>query len=178
MIIHTLGPEETDSNSAAQYYLRKMPGVNHIVLHGRFEEIINHLNDYPGDYLIIPAAFKSCHVHMDWADFHYAHLDQLKLIDCFRHQLNPLVLIRRLTATNNVAYTHPSTATLLNNYLRFIPGRAVIKYADSKYLAYQKYTTTQARFVLTNQQNVQLSSDEKIERTYTPDMVWCVYQII
>lgn len=178
MIIHTLGPEATDSHDAAQYYLQGKNGVRHIVLHDRFEEIINHLNNYQGECLIIPAAFKSFRNHMDWADLHYAYLGRLQLIDCFRHPLNQLVIIRRLTAIHNIAYTHPATATLLKSYLQAIHSHAVIEYTDSKYLAYQKYKTTQAHFVLTNLQNVQLSADEKIERTYAPDMVWCVYQIL
>jgi hypothetical protein len=78
----------------------------------------------------------------------------------------------------DAAYTHPSTAALMKNYLRSIQDQAVIHYTDSKYLAYQSYMTAQARYVITNQKNVQLGDDELIECTYTPDMVWCLYQIL
>ncbi|MET1248869.1 hypothetical protein ABWW58_08795 [Sporolactobacillus sp. STCC-11] len=177
MIIHTLGPEATDSCRAARYYQSAHPGDIRIVLHDCFEGIIEHFDDYQGDYFMIPAAFKSCHEHLDWADIHYTHLDQLKLVTCFCYALDPLVLIRRLRPTMDVAYTHPSTAALLKNYLRSIQDQSVIHYTDSKYLAYQNYKTAQAHYVITNQKNVQLGDNEKIERTYTPDMVWCLYQI-
>jgi Prephenate dehydratase. len=177
LIIHTLGPEATDSNDAAHDYLSGKQGVNQVVLHDRFEDILDHLEDHSGDFLLIPAAFKSFRSHSDWADFHYSHLNELELTDCFRHPLNRLVIIRRQTAQRDVAYTHPSTAALLKNYLQSVHACPMIEYADSKYLAYQKYKETQARFVVTNERNVQLSSEEKIERACTPDMVWCVYQI-
>lgn len=176
MIIHTLGPEATDSNDAAHYYLDGKPGTHQVVLHDCFEDIMNHLADYPGECLLIPAAFKSSRSHMDWADFHYSHLADLELTACFRHPLNRLVILRRLTAGRDVAYTHPSTAALLVSYLHSIHACPKIEYADSKYLAYQKYKETKARFVLTNDRNVQLGPEEKMERSCTPDMVWCVYQ--
>lgn len=177
VIIHTLGPEETDSCDAAHYYLREKKGTGRIMLHACFEDVIDHLEDYQGDYFIIPAAFKSGRNHMDWADFHYAHLKQLTLVTCFCHRLNPLALVRRHTATNPVAYTHPATAVLLENYLENVHDSVEIKYADSKFLAYQRYTAEQAHYVLTNLHNVRLSDNENIERIYTPDMIWCVYQI-
>ncbi|MCO7125857.1 hypothetical protein NIE88_08740 [Sporolactobacillus shoreicorticis] len=178
MIIHTLGPEATDSCRAAQHYERTQPGDIRIELHDCFENIIEHFNDYQGDCFLIPTAFKSCHTHLDWADIHYTHLDQLKLVTCFCYALDPLVLIRRLRLAANAAYTHPSTAALMKDYLHSIQDDAVIHYTDSKYLAYQNYRRVRARYVITNQKNVQLSDNEKIERTYTPDMVWCLYQIL
>lgn len=177
MIIHTLGPEATDSCQAARYYLKENAVCGRVQLHCRFEEIIDHLMDYPGDYFVIPAAFKSYRAHIDWADFHYAHLDQLTLISCFRYRLNTLVLIRRQNAANTIAYTHPSTTALLENYMQQANVQPLIKYTDSKYLAYQQYNETKAQYVITNQQNIRLTSQEKIERTYTPDMIWCLYKI-
>jgi hypothetical protein len=177
VIIHTLGPEATDSSHATDYYLKGKPGTSQVVLHRRFEDITDHLRDYQGDFLIIPAAFKSFRSHTDWADFHYEHAADLTLMDCFRHPLNRLVLIRRLNAVHDVAYTHPSTSALLKSYLKSVGDRPRIAYADSKYLAYQKYKEMRARFVLTNHRNVHLIPGEIIERSWTPDMVWCVYQI-
>lgn len=174
MIIHTLGPEATDSSEAADYYLK---GNGRVVLHSRFEEITEHLEDYQGDCLLIPAAFKSFRNHTDWADFHYGHTAELTLIDCFRHPLNRLVLIRRLKPLCDTAYTHPATAVLLKNYLTSIHACTEIKYTDSKFFAYREYQAAQARFVLTNERNVRLTSGEHLEQAWTPDMIWCVYRI-
>ncbi|MFT8361567.1 MAG: hypothetical protein ABF586_00525 [Sporolactobacillus sp.] len=177
MLIHTLGPEATDSYQAAAYYIEETACDGQICLHACFDEIINHLDNYRGDYLIIPAAFKSNQAHCDWADFHYTYLDRLTLVTCFRHPLDPLILIQRQNPVSSAAYTHPSTAALLERYLLETGERLAICYTDSKYLAYARYIDTKARYVLTNQRNSHLSPQEKVVRRYTPDMVWCLYKI-
>ncbi|WP_353948679.1 hypothetical protein ABNN70_02585 [Sporolactobacillus sp. Y61] len=178
MIIHTLGPEETDSSSAAYHYLKKRQTAGQIVLHDCFEDITHHLTDYRSDFLIMPAAYKSFRDHIDWADFHYSHLRGLRLVACFRHPLNPLVLVRRNGASNGIACTHPATTTLLRHYLGDTASDCEIRYADSKYLAYQMYRREKARYVITSLRIVRLDPDESIEQTWTPDMVWCVYEIL
>ncbi|MCI1858327.1 MAG: hypothetical protein LKI94_01275 [Sporolactobacillus sp.] len=178
MIIHTLGPETTDSSEAARYYLHRQAGQGRIVLHERFEAIIERLPTYGGDMLLIPAAYKSAD-GSDWADFHYTQLNRLKLVDCFHRPLQPLVLIRRKIAAHETAYTHPATAVLLKNYLHAVGSRASLCFAGSKDLAYRRYCEQQGRYVLTGMNSVRHGADDgTIEATYTADMVWCVYQIL
>lgn len=178
MIIHTLGPAETDSCEAASDYLRHQCDDGRLVLHDSFESVINHLDAFVGDFLLIPAAFKSSRRNIDWADVHYGCLEQLKLVDCFHGQLDPLVLVRRKDAAHAIAYTHPATAALLKKYLQNSDRSVEIRYTDSKYLAYQNYRLNHAQLVVTNKKIISLGEQETIEKTYAVDMVWCVYKIL
>ncbi|AVW10580.1 hypothetical protein [Lactiplantibacillus paraplantarum] len=174
MQIHTLGPEVTDSYAAAQAYNhRDLQDQAKIVGHPSFEMILANLAVYSGDRLIIPAAFKSTTLHASWGDVHYALLSQLTLLTCFMTKLDPLVVIQRLDADNQIGYTHAATAQLLTRLVHNVTVQAVA----SKYLAYQAYQQNQAAYVLTNEKNVTLTTHERQLTRLTPSMVWCVYQI-
>lgn len=174
MRIHTLGPVVTDSYAAAQIYNHDHFADQAVIVgHPSFEVILTDLAAYRGDYLVIPAAFKSPTLHASWGDIHYALLNQLDLQASFITQLDPLVVVQRLTADNRIGYTHAATAQLL----RRIVSHVVVQTATSKYLAYQAYQRNQAAYVLTNEKNVRLTADERIIQRQTPAMVWCFYQI-
>ena len=49
MKIHTLGPEQTDSSEACDYYRNERFPDAKIVLHESFESILEHLEEYRGD---------------------------------------------------------------------------------------------------------------------------------
>ncbi|WP_047999860.1 hypothetical protein [Lactiplantibacillus herbarum] len=174
MKIHTLGPAATDSYAAAREYNRRYcDGLAEISGHPSFEALLAELACYPGDYLLIPAAFKSTVLHASWGDLHYALLEQLTLITCFMTKLDPLVVVQRLDADNRIGYTHAATAQLLSR----IVGHVTVQTVASKYLAYQDYQKNQSAYVLTNERNVQLTTQERVLKRLTPSMVWCVYQI-
>lgn len=174
MQIHTLGPTATDSYAVAQVYNhRNWQGQAVIVEHPSFEAILTHLTSYSGDQLVIPAAFKSDTLNASWGDIHYALLPQLTLTDCFMTQLDPLVVLQRVGADNQIGYTHAATAQLLTRVVHQVTVQTVA----SKYLAYQAYQRNQAAYVLTNEKNVTLTTHERELARLTPSMVWCVYQI-
>lgn len=174
MLIHTLGPAETDSYAAAQHYCQTHPKEHaHVFLHASFEEVLTQLTAYRGGaYLLLPAAFKSKMLKLSWGELHYDLLDQLQLIDCFIYQLAPLVIIENQTRLTGIAYSHAATAKLLAKTVT--PQK--IKCCASKYLAYQQFLQD-GQYVLTNQKNVELHSDDRIIAHFKPDMVWCLYQI-
>lgn len=174
MRIHTLGPAATDSYAAAcEYNQHDCNDRAEISGHPSFEELLANLRRYSGDYLLIPAAFKSTTLHASWGDLHYALLEQLTLTTCFMTKLDPLIVIQRLNADNRIGYTHAATAQLLAR----IVGNVTVQTAASKYLAYQDYQDNQAAYVLTNEKNVRLTTQERVLKRLTPSMVWCVYQI-
>lgn len=174
MEIHTLGPTATDSYAAAWTYNQRVwQGQATIVGHPSFESILTNLNAYQGAQLVIPAAFKSPTLHASWGDVHYALLNQLTLCDCFMTKLDPLVVVQRLDADNQIGYTHAATAQLLKRLVQ----RVTVQTAASKYLAYQAYQENQAAYVLTNEKSVTLTHNERQLARLTPSMVWCVYQI-
>lgn len=172
--VHTLGPAETDSYAAAQTYNQAhWQGRAEIIGHPSFETLLTNLTQYPGDYLLIPAAFKSPQLQASWGDIHYALLDAMQLQATFITPLAPLVVVQRLSADNRVGYTHAATAQLL---ARSVHG-VTVQTAASKYQAYQLYQKNLAAYVLTNEKNVTLTADERIIKRLTPPMVWCLYQI-
>jgi len=174
MRMHTLGPAATDSYAAAQTY-NQLPAVTPmtIVGHPSFETILTHLDRYSGDYLLLPAAFKSPALQASWGDVHYALLDKMTLTRCFMTQLNPLVVVQRLDADNRIGYTHAATAQLLQRIVSHVD----VQTAPSKVAAYQLYQTNQAGYVLTNEKNVTLTANERVVKRLTPAMVWCLYHI-
>lgn len=173
LIIHTLGPQETDSNDAAHYYLSKSSDKKgQIILHNSYEEIISTFAKYKNEFFLIPTAFKSVTLNMTWGELHYHYLDQLILKNCFIHRLNPLVIIERCDRKNGIAYSHPATAQLLTSRIH----SCQVRYSPSKYLAYQQYLKD-GQYTLTNEKNIVLSSKEKIIARYEPQMIWSLYQI-
>lgn len=175
MKIHTLGPSATDSYAAAtQYNKEELLGKAKIIGHPSFENILTNLNAYSRDYLLIPAAFKSLKLQESWGDIHYEKLDQMELENCFMTNLDPLVVVKNTDVNNGIGYTHAATKQLLEQTV----GNGIeVMTAPSKYDAYQRYLANDAEYVLTNEKNVTLNSNEKIIKRLTPSMVWCLYQI-
>ena len=69
-IIHTLGPQQTDSNRAAEYFVQKHSDQDWTIsLHASFEHILMNLSDYADDQLLIPAAFQSKQLQLAWGMF-------------------------------------------------------------------------------------------------------------
>lgn len=172
-IIHTLGPQQTDSNRATEAYVQAHLDQDlSITLHAFFENILLNLKDYAGDQLLIPAAFQSKQLHLAWGDVHYLYLSQLALQEAFVHDLDPLVLIENTQVANGVGYTHAATASLLEQYVPDVQ----VQTAPSKYLAYQEYRKN-GQYVLTNEQLVTLMPYERQLARIEVPMVWCLYQI-
>lgn len=173
MIIHTLGPEQTDSYAAALTYQHQHPAIDcQIVLHSSFDALYHHLTDYPGDYLLIPAAYRS-RAGLSWGDFHYRYLNQLTLVDSFITQLDPLVLIQDPQRIRTVAYTHAATADLARQHL---PGNVRLELASSKYLAYQAFRR-HGGYALVSQKLVDPTAGDQILQRFPARMLWSVYLI-
>ncbi|KRM88780.1 hypothetical protein [Liquorilactobacillus vini] len=174
MRVHTLGPAETDSNQAAQYFVANLiQEAGEIILHPSFEQLFVELPQLAGDYLLIPTAFRSSQLNLSWGQWHYRNLNQLTLKNAFIFPLAPLVLLENTQNSNNLADTHAALADLLS---QIIPT-AQINCSASKYLAYQKYRLTDSRYVLTNQRLVQIRPFERIIKKFEPQMIWAVYHI-
>ena len=77
MKIHTLGPKQTDSSEACDYYRNKNFPDAKIMLHQSFESVLEHLEEYRGDLFVVPAAFASETLHLTWGTMHYRYLDKL-----------------------------------------------------------------------------------------------------
>lgn len=173
-IIHTLGPDSTDSSAAAAYYVQTQQPDAKVCLHPSYEGILTHLTAYRGSCLLIPAAFQSRQLHETWGDIHYCELNTLNLKTSFTTTLDALLLVENQQASNNNGYTHAATAKLLT---QTVPS-VTVKTAVSKYQAYQNFRKTQARYVLTNAKNLILQPTDRIIKRWQPKMVWCLYDIL
>lgn len=171
MIIHTLGNEQTDSYAASRQYLNTHHQSGNIILHDSFEEIYQHLADYPGQYLIVPAAFRS-RTGASWGTMHYRNIDRLELVDAFITQLAPMVIAKRPNP-QPIAYTHAATADLLR---RSLPDSVVIKTAPSKYQAYQDFKEN-GQYVLTSKKLLINDPSVQIIRELRVKMMWSLYRI-
>ncbi|GEK28961.1 hypothetical protein [Furfurilactobacillus siliginis] len=173
MHIHTLGPAATDSNHASIAYLQQHPELaESVVLHDRFETILRQLAQWPGDLVVIPAAFQSDLWQESWGDVHYAFRDQLTLIDSFVHPLDPLVVVENEQRQTGIGYTHAATGKLLERTVALTQ----LVTTPSKVAAYQRYQSD-GQYVLTNERNVTLTATDSIIKRIEVNMVWCVYRI-
>ena len=172
MIIHTLGPGETDSYQAAVTYIRKRKLNAEIILHPSFEEIYRQLEQLRDDYLIIPAAFRNQQGD-SWGDLHYRYIKQLNLVDSLVTELDPLVLLQREKTSSLVAYTHAATIELVRES---VDEQVKIVTVPSKYVAYRLFINN-GRYVLTSRKFIRLMSGVKVKQEYATQMLWGVYQI-
>lgn len=175
MRIHTLGPKQTDSYAATIYYIEQYL-VNQTVeiqLHTSFEKLITQISKYQNEYIVMPTAFKSSELGIDWGDFHYRNVNRLKLVTSFIFEISPLILLENRKCNSGVAYTHAALADLMSQVVE----PTEIKCTGSKYLAYQKYLEN-GQYVLTNTKNIYLRKDEIVLKRFKPQMVWVVYQIV
>lgn len=170
MLIHTLGPEETDSATAAQSYLAHHPGQ--LQLHTSFEELLRRLRNFAGDYLLLPTAFHGNQtLPLSWGQVHYRYLDQLELKEAFVTELDEMVILENIARPTGLAYSHPATADLLAQTVK-----AEIQFSPSKYQAYQAYQKN-GRYVLTSRKLVDLRPSERILKRFQVKMIWSLYLI-
>lgn len=170
MILHTLGPKETDSNMAAIWYAKRHSEIK-IQLHDNFLEVLNHLTDFQGDMVLIPMAYQDAEGN-SLGDYHYRLLRQMQLVDVFLTKLDPIVVLENQGPSHKL-YTHPATMEIAKQY----QNNYEIELTDSKYAAYQNYQKD-GKLVITNQKNIQvLAPNEKIIKTIHSKMGWCIYQI-
>ena len=172
MIIHTLGPVETDSYQAAVTYIRKQHLDAQIKLHPSFEDIYQHLDQLTDNYLIVPAAFRDQQGD-SWGDLHYRYIKQLQLVDSLVTELASLVLLQRTDTSSSVAYTHAATLELLRESVN---EKVTIVTVPSKYEAYQRFVND-GRYALTSKKFARLTPEIQIKEEYTAKMLWGIYRI-
>lgn len=172
MKIHTLGPKQTDSSEACDYYRNKNFPDAKIMLHQSFESILEHLEEYRGDLFVVPAAFASETLHLTWGTMHYRYLDKLDVEASFIYPLAEMVCIKSRKRHTGIGYTHAATKDLLKKYA---PNARLVS-AASKYRAYERYLKD-GEYVLTNKKNMVETDEAEILAEFQVKMVWCVYRI-
>lgn len=175
-IIHTLGPESTDSVAAAAHIPDE--DEHQLILHDSFDEIIANLDQFRGDYFLVPAAYQSKQSDFGWRELSYQYWDQLTLASVYHHPLKTMCLIENPDFEQDKAIVHPATTNLLNSYLSKKELTIPIHYAGSKASAYERFVRDRYRFSIVSQDVLEPQSNYRILKSYHPDMVWCLYHIV
>lgn len=121
--IHTLGPEGTNCEAAANSWLRARGGAGEVVLHATLEDAVPHVVEDPN------AALLGCVVYPDLHKLVFGNLRNLVLADCFVLPTHRMVLAARPDAPSpSVVATHAAPESLIPAEIaerRFVTSNAV-----------------------------------------------------
>lgn len=183
MRIHTLGPETTDSYMVAKGLVGKTPigdqQKGEVVPYTSFDQLIHHIPQLKGEYLLFPLGFQSAKRNYTWKDFHYDYYQELDIVTVFPQKTKPMALVRNKFPTENRAIIHPATKIFLEKYLKHRNKQAMITFADSKAKAWSGFLKKQIAYTICSLDDYQAVDDPNLvlEETYEPEMIWCLYRV-
>ncbi|MGX4645398.1 hypothetical protein [Holzapfeliella sp. JNUCC 80] len=181
-ILHTLGPKTTDSYKAASYFISQNTDcypIDQIVLHSSFDEIYQQLDALNGDLFLVPVAYQNNQHHQSFADYHYRYWQSLTVLTSFHIPTMPMVLLENLANQNHKISLHPATSELMKSTFSNLDSLK-INYVTSKPLAFDDFAKGNCQYAIVshNFTNQELSGlNYRIAKTFTPQMIWCLYKI-
>ncbi|MFC6464690.1 hypothetical protein ACFP65_06790 [Marinilactibacillus sp. GCM10026970] len=177
-MIHTLGPESTDSYAAAKSLIKSEE--DDIVAYPSFDNLIHNIELLKGEYVLFPVAFKSARREYGWKEFNYDYWDKVELVEVFQKKTKPMVLVKNKEHSENTAMIHPATTIFLKKYLESIEDPTLITYTDSKYKAWTAFCKKNLKYTIISEDVFEKERypEHEVEERYEPVMVWCLYKII
>lgn len=177
MIIHTLGPNSTDSYAVAESLLQSED--DGIVEYPSFDSLLHNLDQLSGQHVLFPVAFKSARKDYGWKEFNYDYWDKVELVKVFQKKTKPMLLIKNKYYKQDRAMIHPATTIFLKKYLIKENENTVIEFADSKYKAWSVFCKKDLKYTIISEDVFEKEKKEAytIEERYEPVMVWCLYKI-
>ncbi|EXJ22701.1 hypothetical protein ADIAL_1816 [Alkalibacterium sp. AK22] len=177
MIIHTLGPDSTDSYAAAQSLISSEE--DDIVGYPSFDAIIHQLEQLKGDCVLFPVAFQSARKAYGWKEFNYDYWDKVELMHVFSKKTKPMVLIENSRRTEDRAMIHPATTIFLEKYLSRTQETIPITFTDSKVKAWTAFQKKGLKYTIISEDvyEEEKNSYYQLVERYEPEMVWCLYKI-
>ncbi|MCC5893937.1 MAG: hypothetical protein JJU16_00615 [Alkalibacterium sp.] len=177
MIIHTLGPESTDSYAAAKTLLNSEE--DDIVGYPSFDTILHHLEELKGDCVLFPVAFQSARRSYGWKEFNYDYWENIELMQVFAKKTKPMVLIENSARRENSAMIHPATTIFLQKYLKKVKEDIPITFTDSKVKAWTAFQNKGLKYTIISEDvyEKEKCNDYQLIERYEPEMVWCLYKI-
>lgn len=177
MIIHTLGPENTDSYAAAQSLLQAEE--DDIVGYPSFDTILHELERLKGDCVLFPVAFQSARKPYGWKEFNYDYWEKIELLQVFAKKTKPMVLIENRDRKMDSAMIHPATKIFLEKYLNKVNETLPITYTDSKIKAWTAFKNMGLKYTIISEDVFEKEKTDQyqIVERYEPQMVWCLYKI-
>ncbi|WP_208560711.1 hypothetical protein [Marinilactibacillus kalidii] len=178
MIIHTLGPNSTDSYAAAESLLKS--DEDDIVAYPSFDNLLHTIESLKGEHVLFPVAFKSARREYGWKEFNYDYWDKVELVEVFQKKTKPMVLVRNHRYTEDAAMIHPATTIFMKKYLASTSEQTLINFADSKYKAWTAFCKKNLKYTIISEDVFEKEKypEHEIQERYEPVMVWCLYKII
>ena len=177
--IHPLGPKETDSNLAAQHLIEDDPHYRNlsIQLHPDFASIYRHLDQYRGDYFLVPVGYQGPDGDT-WTSQHYAHWQQLTIQKTWASPTMEMLLVENTDQKNGRAVCHKTTTALLDDFSRQSGIELVIDFVPAKPLAADAFLSGNYQYAIFSQNaEKSLKKEHQVLKRFQPEMIWCLYQI-
>lgn len=185
MILHTLGPKETDSFKAAKYVKSRLfPNkFIDIKLHDSFDDIYENLENEKKDLMLVPVAYRSSTSNSNWIDNNYKYWDKINIIKTFSLPTMPMAFIKR-DIKNNKIILHPATIAYLREFEEKHNLKLDSYFEKSKPFVLDKFAKENFEYAIISEnilkkrfENKLIDFDYKILYRYEPKMIWCIYQI-
>ncbi|MFC4760968.1 hypothetical protein [Fructobacillus durionis] len=178
-LIHTLGPKETDSNLTAQNLQDGDPHYQSfgIKLHPDFASIYEKLDQYSGDYFLVPVGYQGPNGDT-WTSQHYAHWQQLRIQKTWAAPTMEMLLVENTSQPNRRAVSHKTTKTLLEDFEKANGLHLDIDFVPAKPLAADAFFSGDYQYAIFSQNaEDQLQKKQRVIGRFQPEMIWCLYQI-
>ena len=180
--VHTLGPKTTDSFRAYQYACKKYPDVSQasLYLHDSYSSIYDNLNQFIGDLIIVPVAYRGRSRIDNWTDNNFRYSNNLAILDSFVLSTKKMSLIENLNACNSRAIIHPSTTIFIKQYEEVIGKSIEFDLADSKPAALSIFLNKRYQYTVASYDTylIEKCKTVKVRNIFSPQMIWCVYKIM
>ena len=177
--IHTLGPRETDSYLAAQGLTDEDPLYQHfsIQLHHDFSSIYENLDNYHGDYFLVPVGYQGP-AGDTWTSQHYAHWQELIIKKTWSTKTMEMLLVENTEQSNSKSVSHRTTKTLLQEFAEQNDLPVQIDYVPAKPLAADAFLSGNYQYAIFSQNaEKKLQQHHRILARFQPEMIWCLDQI-
>lgn len=176
MKIHTLGPDLTDSFSAATSV---ECSDREIICHDSFDDIIENLDCYIGEHIVIPTAYQSSKKNYGWKEFNFQYWDRLELVKLFSAPTKTMVLLKNSSFECEKSIIHPATKIYMEEFLRKHNENIPMVFAESKVAAWNLFKKDRMKYTIVSK-DVAIKKTKKtlnIIEEYRPQMIWCLYKI-
>lgn len=176
MKLHTLGPNTTDSYHAYRYWKNRNDLEIELVMHHSFKDIYANLASYQNDLFLVPTMYRD--QNSDWASYHYQYLDRLKIYDVFVLDTKPMILVKNNQISNQKIGLHQATEPFLKSFENQQKIKLKRVFTDSKSIALQKFLNQEIEYAIISESDEIKQTNFEVIKKYTPQIIWCVYQII
>ncbi|WP_280246033.1 hypothetical protein [Nocardia abscessus] len=170
-----LGPEGTDSVSAARYWIARSADKSLTVATCRdYSSVFSDAGRYADSYVVIPAGYREAS-GATWVDLHFSSYgSQIRFVESFWLDTKPMAVMQADRWQKDAAIIHPATQGLL----RLVPEceHINVAYSTSKPKAVEQFYREGYRYCIGSiDPAIAVPDGIRYLKIFRPTMVWCVY---